>query len=64
MRYSNKKFLKTKAPTVRIFENSFLYRGIKLWNGLNEEIKVTGNFKHFKTKVKIEVELNNINFPE
>ena len=28
------------------------YRGTKIWNALDEELKSTANLKHFKSKLK------------
>ena len=30
----------------------FKYRGTKIWNALDEELKSTANLKHFKFKLK------------
>lgn len=50
----------------RCFENSFLLKGIKLWNNLSKSLKSIPIYetKLFKTRVRKEMYGSKINFPE
>lgn len=66
LRSSTKISLIVPRPHNRCFEKSFIYTCIKKWNGLPENLKSIPNVevKSFKTRVRKEMDLNNINFPE
>lgn len=46
------------------FEKAYINVGIKLWNRLPEEVKNIRNVEGFKTRVKTELLLGKLNFPE
>lgn len=46
------------------FEKAFMVTAVKFWNKIPEEIKLIRNIKQFTTRVKQELLLGNINFPE
>lgn len=52
-------------PRNRCYENCFVYKSIKLWKSLREANKSTTCYetKLFKTRVRKEMENNNINIP-
>lgn len=62
---SNRKLLQNE-PRYRTsrMEKSFLVKSIKFWNCLPECIKEIRNFNNFKLRVKTEVLLQKLNFPE
>lgn len=62
---SNRKLLlkETKCNNVK-YEKSFKVAAIKYWNKLPEEIKRIRNIKQFATRVKQELLLEKINFPQ
>lgn len=64
LRSSRKTLLKETAAKTKKFENSYVYQSVMQWNKLSEDLKSIRNFKLFKTRVKCELLLNNINFPE
>lgn len=64
LRSSTKKYLKLEPPKTSAYKKSFVYIGITVWNNMCEEIKSIKNIKHYKTRVKSELKLNNLNFPE
>lgn len=64
LRSAGKILLKTPAPKTKKYERSFYHQSLKMWNDLPEDYKAIRNFKLFKTRVKSELLLNNINFPE
>lgn len=62
---SNRKILllEQKAKNKKV-EKSFLFKSRKMWNLIPEELKKIRDWSAFKLKLKLEMKLNNINFPE
>lgn len=46
------------------YGKSYIVKSIRLWNRLPEEIKLIPDLEHCKIRVKGEMLLNNLNFPE
>lgn len=46
------------------YEKNFLHKAILLWNDLSNTFKMIETVKLFKLRVKEEMKLNAINFPE
>lgn len=64
LRSTGKVLLKTVRAKTKKYERLFVHQSALLWNDLSEDMKSIRNFKLFKTRVKCELLLNNINFPE
>lgn len=64
LRSSNNIILKSRAPKNTRFEKSYIHQGIRKWNSLKEDLKQIRTYNSFKTRVKTELLLNNLNFPE
>lgn len=63
LRSSNNIILKSCVPKNTKYEKSYIYQGIRKWNSLKEDLKQIRTHNSFKTRVKTELLLNNLNFP-
>lgn len=64
LRSNRKHMLKPTRASKSNFEKFFVYKSIKLWNQLPEEVKELRLMFNFATRVKKELLLPSINFPE
>lgn len=64
MRSNRRLLLKEPRSNCRQFDKSFVLKSTKMWNNIPEDYKKIRNIHSFKNHVKIEMLLNNINFPE
>lgn len=64
LRSQNNILLKTSFPKTAKYERSYIFISIRMWNSLDEAFKQIRTFNNFKTRVKSELLLNNLNFPE
>lgn len=64
LRSASKMMLNSIIPRNRTYEKSFIYQSTRMWNHLDEEIKLIRNYKAFVTRVKMELLQNKLNFPE
>lgn len=64
LRSTNRILLKeTKANNAK-YGKSYIVRAVRIWNSIPEEIKLIPDLNCFKTRIKKEMLLNNLNFPE
>lgn len=59
-----RKLLVKPMPNNRKFDRGFIYKAIKSWNVLTEEIKGIVNIHKFRTRVVCELRQGKLNFPE
>lgn len=64
LRSNRRVLLKTEMAKIKLYEKSHIYRSRKIWNQLSEEIKHIRDISKFKLRIKSEMKLNNLNFPE
>lgn len=64
LRSNRKVLLKEPRSNCRQFDRCFVYKSVKWWNSLPEEFKKIRNIFQFKQRVKIEMLMSKINFPE
>lgn len=64
LRSNRRILLKQKMAKKTKYEKCFIYQSIKLWNNLPEEIKQLRLMFNFTTRIKKELLLEKINFPE
>lgn len=73
----NNTFRKYDKPTIKstnargnyrgntsTLEKSFVIQSLKIWNGLPEQLNEIRNYNNFKLRVKTEVLLQKLNFPQ
>lgn len=64
LRSNRKLMLITARSNYTTYDKSSTARSRKYWNKLPEDIKRIRDFDKFKIRIKMEMLLNNINFPE
>lgn len=64
LRSNRKLLLNTITPNNSKFSKSFVYMAIEYWNSLKEDLKRLRDVKMFTTRVKTELRLEKLNFPE
>lgn len=62
LRSNRKILLKEPRSKSKHFDKCFLFKSVKMWNKLPEDCKKIRNIYRFKTRVKLEMLNNNINF--
>lgn len=64
LRSANRILLKETRACNKKIGNSYIARSLKIWNSIPEELKLITDLNYFKTRIKKEMLLNNLNFPE
>lgn len=64
LRSNRKVLLKEPRSHSKVFDRSLVMKSVKMWKSLPEDCKKIRNIFQFKDRVKLEMLLSKINFPE
>lgn len=64
LRSNRKILLNLRMSKTKVYSNSYVLRSSKLWNNLCEDLKRIRDVKLFSTRIKKELLMNKLNFPE